>query len=620
MAENNGAVPPGCKLPAGGFFGRLHVLVVDDDAAYLEELKLMLLLAGYAVTGKTTAEEALKEVDQNPEDYFHIVMTDVHMSGMDGFDLLHRINGRVPVIMFSEGEDVVMVMRTVMNGACDYMVKPMTSEAIKFIWKHVLRWRLSALPANASSSLQPSDHLAAALAAVAPPPPPAVQLPAAPAQAGNRDGEAHEEAELSTQPPALVPSGVQEAAAAVWSSRGDGQEAPPPAVAAAAKAPSKKRGASEVSDRGSNNLEATTGRKKVRTRFTWTTVSHTSFVRAYEQLKDQEGPKKIKQLMELDGIFVTKTQVSSHLQKYRSWLENERKKEEATSSSPCNPLSYTNCLDRGYSTWKQSSVITEGQQSSSFSGRPIHSMATSNGCLTTTDTQAGNYVGVGAKEIENFISSHQRSLGTAIGQESTIEQASLHSEITSVSRDAHENGNSQARGSAMSNGTSGTRGVLVTNENLLHVVSASLPSNMGQPTQPSQSFCTNELAANYSIISDQNPGTSHPTSSSAINNQNSKTQEMSVSQTVELGCGNDVMLDWPELVGLEDQLDNDVLMNSFFDGDLLQQGVVTAIDGTQEMLAFDSTGDLGSVPPRGLNNEIASHENTNGKNGASSGP
>lgn len=51
-----------------------------------------------AVTGKTTAEEALKEVDQNPEDYFHIVMTDVHMSGMDGFDLLHRINGRVPVI------------------------------------------------------------------------------------------------------------------------------------------------------------------------------------------------------------------------------------------------------------------------------------------------------------------------------------------------------------------------------------------------------------------------------------------------------------------------------------------------------------------------------------------
>lgn len=48
MAENNGSVPPGCKLPAGGFFGRLHVLVVDDDAAYLEELKLMLLLAGYA--------------------------------------------------------------------------------------------------------------------------------------------------------------------------------------------------------------------------------------------------------------------------------------------------------------------------------------------------------------------------------------------------------------------------------------------------------------------------------------------------------------------------------------------------------------------------------------------
>uniref|UniRef100_A0A0E0L269 Response regulatory domain-containing protein n=1 Tax=Oryza punctata TaxID=4537 RepID=A0A0E0L269_ORYPU len=647
MAENNGAVPPGCKLPAGGFLGRLHVLVVDDDAAYLEELKLMLLLSGYAVTGKTTGEEALQELKQNPKDYFDIVMTDVHMAGMDGFDLLHRINGRLPVIMFSEGEDVVMVMRTVMDGACDYMVKPMTSETIKFIWKHVLCWRLSALPTHASSL--PSDRLAVALAAVAPPPlltgstqgdgqevvltaapPPSspasaknnrrghdiqevasAALPPAPTQAGNKDGDIQEEA--LTRSPALMPSGnrrsdIQEVAA-TWSNRADGQEA----TAAMTKAPSKKRGASEVSDRGSNNFEVMTGRKKVRSRFTWTTVSHTSFVKAYNQLKDQEGPKRIKQLMELDGIFVTKTQVSSHLQKYRSWLENERKKEEATGSSPYNPLSYTNCLDRGYSTWKQSPIITEGQLAGTFSGRPIHSMAISN-------TQS-NYVGVGAKEIENFISSHQRSLGTtAIGQESTIRQASLHSEVTLVSRDVHANGSSQARGSAMSNGTSGPRGVLVTDENVLQVVSASLPSNMGQPMQPSQSFCTNDLAANFSIIRDQNPATSHPTNSSAIVNQNSMTQEMSVSQTVELGYGNNVMLDWPEFGGLDDQLDNDMLMNSFFDGDLLQQGVVTAIDGTQEMLAFDSTVDLGSVPPGGLNNGIASQENTNGKNGAPSGP
>ncbi|KAF0922940.1 hypothetical protein E2562_002177 [Oryza meyeriana var. granulata] len=97
MAENV-AVPPGCKLPAAGFLGRLHVLVVDDDVAYLEELKLTLLLSGYAVTGKTTAEEALQELDQNAQDYFDIVMTDVHMPGMDGFDLLRGVKGRLPVI------------------------------------------------------------------------------------------------------------------------------------------------------------------------------------------------------------------------------------------------------------------------------------------------------------------------------------------------------------------------------------------------------------------------------------------------------------------------------------------------------------------------------------------
>uniref|UniRef100_A0A0D9WG76 Response regulatory domain-containing protein n=1 Tax=Leersia perrieri TaxID=77586 RepID=A0A0D9WG76_9ORYZ len=98
MANNVVVVPPGCKLPAAGFLGRLHVLVVDKDTSYLEELKLMLLLSGYSVTGKTTAEEALQELDRNKEDYFDIVMTDVHMPGMDGFNLLRGVSGRLPVI------------------------------------------------------------------------------------------------------------------------------------------------------------------------------------------------------------------------------------------------------------------------------------------------------------------------------------------------------------------------------------------------------------------------------------------------------------------------------------------------------------------------------------------
>uniref|UniRef100_A0A0E0L274 Response regulatory domain-containing protein n=1 Tax=Oryza punctata TaxID=4537 RepID=A0A0E0L274_ORYPU len=662
MAAENNAVPPaGCKLPAAGFLGRLHVLVVDDDAAYLEDLKIMLLLSGYSVTGKTTAEEALQELEQNPEYYFDIVMTDVQMPGMDGFDLLHRVKGRLPVIMFSESEDVVMVMRAILDGACDYMMKPITSEAIKIIWKHVLRRRLSDLPTRASSL--PRDRLAVALAAMAPSPPPTlwpgddqeVVFPQPPAPKENINVDVQEaakvmEAALLQPPLALVPDGngggdVQEASlvqppvlvvagnmcgdvqevalaqhpapASVGNKHDDILEAVVVAISAGSshadgqETVAKKRGVPEVSDMGSNNFEPKEERKKAKLRFIWTRETHSVFVNAYYQLKDKKGPKRIKQLMELEGIFVTKAQISSHLQKYRCWLETTKNQEEGHSTY--NQLS--NSIDHPdicYSTaWKKNSIIREGPLSKMFSSRPVHSMVTSTGRFSTTQS---NYVGVGPKEIENFISSHHRSQGTAIGHGSAIRHENLCYEATS-GRYVHGNGSSQVRGNAMNNGTSASHGVAITNENLLQVIRASLPSNMGQQMQPSQSLSKNDLAANFSAVSDQNPRTSYKANSSATHNQNPVTQEISVRQPVEVGYGNNVMLDWPELGGLDDQLDNDTLMNSLSEVDQLKHGVITVTDGTQEISTFGTTGDFSSLLSEGLNNEIPNPESTSRMNG-----
>lgn len=58
-------------------------------------------------------------------------------------------------------------------------------------------------------------------------------------------------------------------------------------------------------------------------------------------------------------------------------------------------------------------------------------------------------------------------------------------------------------------------------------------------------------------------------------------QEMCVPQTIELWYNNNIMLDWIELWVLDYQLDNDMLMNSLFYGDQLQQGVVPAMDRTK---------------------------------------
>ncbi|KAG8068877.1 hypothetical protein GUJ93_ZPchr0005g15874 [Zizania palustris] len=166
MAESVIVSPFGFKLPVGFPVG-LRVLAVDSDAVGLEELKFMLHLCGYYVTGKKTAEEAVEEVRRS-EEGFDIVMTEVHMPGMGGFELLRRVKNRLPVIMFSDDEGVETVMRSVVGGACDYMAKPLRTDMIRGIWQHVLRRKLNiiaaaAAPERRNSSL-PNYPVAAAAA------------------------------------------------------------------------------------------------------------------------------------------------------------------------------------------------------------------------------------------------------------------------------------------------------------------------------------------------------------------------------------------------------------------------------------------------------------------------
>lgn len=60
-----------------------------------------------------------------------------------GFKLLELIGLELdlPVIMMSASGETHYVMRGVVHGACDYLVKPVRMEELKNIWQHVLRRR-----------------------------------------------------------------------------------------------------------------------------------------------------------------------------------------------------------------------------------------------------------------------------------------------------------------------------------------------------------------------------------------------------------------------------------------------------------------------------------------------
>ncbi|KAJ0978534.1 hypothetical protein J5N97_014008 [Dioscorea zingiberensis] len=129
--------PPSLPLdfPAG-----LRVLVVDDDPTCLKTIEKLLWRCQYNVTTCPRAETALSMLRER-RGGFDLILSDVHMPDMDGFKLLELIGLEMdlPVIMISGDDGKDVVMKGVIHGAVDYILKPVRFEAVKIIWQHVVR-------------------------------------------------------------------------------------------------------------------------------------------------------------------------------------------------------------------------------------------------------------------------------------------------------------------------------------------------------------------------------------------------------------------------------------------------------------------------------------------------
>jgi CheY-like chemotaxis protein len=71
----------------------LHILVVDDDLDLRESLSLLLELYGASVTAVGSAREALQVLSATVPD---VLLSDLAMPGMDGYDLIRKIRALSP--------------------------------------------------------------------------------------------------------------------------------------------------------------------------------------------------------------------------------------------------------------------------------------------------------------------------------------------------------------------------------------------------------------------------------------------------------------------------------------------------------------------------------------------
>lgn len=109
-----------------------HILVVDDEWMSREMLEAFLKLAGYRVRLANSGERALSMVAEQTPD---LIMLDVQLTGMDGFEVCRRLRARdqtrhTPVLMVTAFESPEDRQLAAGAGATGLVIKPFDVQAL----------------------------------------------------------------------------------------------------------------------------------------------------------------------------------------------------------------------------------------------------------------------------------------------------------------------------------------------------------------------------------------------------------------------------------------------------------------------------------------------------------
>ena len=116
----------------------MKTLLIDDDRDLLDVMTYSLRRDGYEVTSAADGLQALERLRTDPPD---IVVTEVRLPRMDGFEVCRRIRhiSEVPIIIVSGRSDERYILRGLQLGADDYMTKPFSLKELAARMETVLR-------------------------------------------------------------------------------------------------------------------------------------------------------------------------------------------------------------------------------------------------------------------------------------------------------------------------------------------------------------------------------------------------------------------------------------------------------------------------------------------------
>jgi len=116
-----------------------RILVIDDEAAIRDSLRMILEYEDYQFVGAASGQEGLGAVQRERPD---LVLLDIKMPGMDGMEVLrklHALDDALPVVMISGHGTTATAVEAIRSGAIDFLDKPLSSERVIVTLQNALR-------------------------------------------------------------------------------------------------------------------------------------------------------------------------------------------------------------------------------------------------------------------------------------------------------------------------------------------------------------------------------------------------------------------------------------------------------------------------------------------------
>ena len=136
----------------------MRILVVDDEPDVVESVRLGFELQWreIEVAGAGSGEEALDRIEEDRPD---IVLLDIGLPDIDGFEVIRRIRefSDVPVVMLTARDDAMDKVKGLELGADDYITKPFNHLELMARVKAVLRRLAMPTPTSRAPSFRSGD-------------------------------------------------------------------------------------------------------------------------------------------------------------------------------------------------------------------------------------------------------------------------------------------------------------------------------------------------------------------------------------------------------------------------------------------------------------------------------